>query len=124
MRIDVMSKIPIYEQIIGQIEKYVLNGVYSKDEAIPSVRGLSNEISVNPNTIQKAYTALSNEGILFSVPGKGLFISGDAEEKIISKHREDNIKDLTVLLKKLRGFGVEKAEILAIAEKIYEEENL
>ena len=57
-QIDVMSRKPVYEQLINQMERFILTGVMHQDDQIPSVRSLSVELAVNPNTIQKAYSEL------------------------------------------------------------------
>ena len=57
-QLDVMSRIPVYEQIVSQFEEFVLRGIFASGERLPSVRGLSMELSINPNTIQKAGTYL------------------------------------------------------------------
>ena len=70
-KIDIMSRVPVYEQIIEQMEKFILTGILSAKEQVPSVRSLSVELSVNPNTIQKAYSDLDRREIIYSVPGRG-----------------------------------------------------
>ena len=77
-RIDALSRQPVYEQIIDQLERLVLAGVIKPGEQIPSVRSLSVQLSINPNTIQKAYAELDRRGILCSVPGRGCYISENA----------------------------------------------
>ena len=52
-QIDMMSRRPVYEQIVDQVERYILLGILKSDEQIQSVRSLSVELAVNPNTIQK-----------------------------------------------------------------------
>ena len=70
-QIDIMSRIPVYEQLIRQTEKFILLGVLREGTKLPSVRQLSAELSINPNTIQKAFTELDRRGIIFSVKGTG-----------------------------------------------------
>ena len=60
-QIDIMSRIPVYEQIIRQTEKFILIGVLNAGDKLPSVRQLSAELSINPNTIQKAFTELDRK---------------------------------------------------------------
>ncbi len=65
LQIDVLSRVPVYEQIISQIEMLVAAGVLKKEgDQLPSVRGLSVDISVTRNTIQKAYTELDSLGVV------------------------------------------------------------
>lgn len=85
---------PIYEQIKDGLRKLIVTGAVKPDEKLPSVRALAQQLSINPNTIQRAYNELENEGYIYSVPGKGSFASGDtgAEEArkraLLSKIRE------------------------------------
>ncbi len=82
LNIDKQSGQPVYEQIIEEFKKLILAGSFRSGEQIPSVRALSTELSVNPNTIQKAYGELENAHITFSVPGVGRFVADDARERI------------------------------------------
>ena len=87
-QIDTMSRVPIYEQIVNQLEYFVLNGILKEGEQIPSVRNLSVELSINPNTIQKAYFELDKRGIIQSVPGRGCFVTESAKNILSAKKRE------------------------------------
>ena len=63
--LDVMSRMPVYEQIIDELERFILTGVIKPRDQLPSVRGLSVELSINPNTILKAYNELDSRKIIF-----------------------------------------------------------
>ena len=110
-RIDVMSRQPVYEQIISQIEQFVLTGILSPNSQIPSVRSLSVELSINPNTIQKAYSELDRRGIIYSVPGRGCFISENATD-ILSVHKRKQVSDLEKLMYELVLAGVTREEMI------------
>ena len=60
--LDYRDKRPIYEQVVEKLERLVVNGILERDEKMPSVRSLAMELSVNPNTIQRAYAQLEQEG--------------------------------------------------------------
>jgi len=109
--IDVMSRTPVYEQIIRQIEKLISAGILSEGEQLPSVRSLSLELSVNPNTIQRAYGELDSKGIIASVPGRGCYVMPGAREKLtfIAKER---LSTLTALARELMEAGVDRNEII------------
>ena len=77
--IDVQSRKPIYEQIVERFETLIVSGVLAPDSQLPSVRALAMELSINPNTIQKAYTMLEQEGFIYPVRGRGNFVSGDEQ---------------------------------------------
>ena len=69
-QIDAMSREPVYEQIIHQVEQFILTDVLQPEAQIPSVRSVSMTNSINPRTILKAYTELDARGLIQSVPGK------------------------------------------------------
>lgn len=76
--IDYRSNLPIYDQIVNGFIRLRSIGVLKADDKLPSVRQLANELHINPNTVQKAYSILEGDGIIYSVSGKGSFISGDS----------------------------------------------
>lgn len=73
--IDLTSRIPIYEQIYNNITDLILAGTLSENDQLPSVRSLAKDTGVNPNTVSKAYQELERRGVIYSVPGRGSFIS-------------------------------------------------
>ena len=116
--IDVMSRMPVYEQLIKQVEDQVLKGIMKEGDKMPSVRSLSMELSTNPNTIQKAYMELDRRGILVSVPGNGSFISAEAL-KIVGNQSKEKFSDLKEIVRKLAYAGVSKSEITDMIEEVY-----
>jgi len=77
INIDLRSRIPIYEQIIKSIKEQTLAGILKPDEQIPSIRQLTRQTGINPNTIQKAYAELERQGVINNLPGRGTFITND-----------------------------------------------
>ena len=67
---------PIYEQVKDGFKQLIITGILPGDARMPSVRELASELTINPNTIQRAYRELELEGFIVSVPGKGSFVSG------------------------------------------------
>ena len=116
--IDVMSRMPVYEQLIKQVEDQVLKGIMKEGDKMPSVRSLSMELSTNPNTIQKAYMELDRRGLLVSVPGTGSFISAEAL-KIVGNQSKEKFSDLKEIVRKLAYAGVSKSEITDMIEEVY-----
>ncbi len=114
-RIDGMSRTPVYEQIIEQVEKLVSIGIMNAGDQLPSVRSLSIELSVNPNTIQKAYSELDARGVAKSVPGKGCFIAETAGDAI-HKAGKKKLSELSELVRELSLSGVSIDEIKAAVE--------
>jgi len=73
--LDYRDRRPIYEQVIERFEELMFKGVLVQDAKLPSVRSLATELSINPNTIQRAYTELERQGYIYSVKGKGSFVA-------------------------------------------------
>lgn len=111
LNIDKFSKKPIYEQIIHEIEEQIVTGILGVGDKLPSVRGLSVEIAINPNTIQKAYTELERLGITESAQGQGRFVSRDAV-KIIKSEKKSIFKDIMVLITEIEATGLTFDEII------------
>ena len=93
--INTRSGVPIYKQIEQQIEKGIAGGIYEPGDRLPTVREVALDLTVNPNTVARAYRELEYRGIIVSVQGRGTFISSavklNTEEKrmmIVDKLRE------------------------------------
>lgn len=117
-----MSRIPIYEQIIVQLERFILTGTISPGEQIPSVRSMSLELSVNPVTILKAYSELDSNGLIHSVPGKGYFVCDGAFDVIREKKRSllDQIYEMAL---ETALADIPKEDIFAKIDAAYSSEN-
>ena len=116
--IDLMSRVPIYEQIIEQLETFVLKGILDVGDQIPSVRSLSIQLSINPNTIQKAYSELVRTGIIDTVPGRGSFIAKEAKANLRNL-QGNQLKELSNIVEKLALAGISKEEIIESIDKVY-----
>lgn len=120
-QIDVMSRIPVYEQIVEQTEKFILAGILRAGDKIPSVRSMSVELSVNPNTIQKAVAELDRRGLIFSVPGKGSFVSEKAKDALTMAKRS-SLGKIRDELREMKMAGISRYEIIDVVEEVYREE--
>lgn len=116
--VDVMSRVPVYEQMIKQVEEQVLTGILKEGDKLPSVRSLSVKLSINPNTIQKAYTELYRRQLIITVPGKGSFISEKAIEVVGANSRE-KMTELNKIIRELALAGVTKEEIINNIEEVF-----
>jgi len=117
-QIDRMGRKPIYEQVIEQTELMIASGVLKPGDQLPSVRALSQMLSANPNTLQKAYAELERVGITASAPGNGRFIGKDAKA-LIQERMLDLLADVEHLSAKMHVAGIEKAQVIAAVEKGY-----
>lgn len=114
-QLDLKSGTPICDQIVSGFIRLKAIGVLKPDDQLPSVRALASKFSVNPNTIQKAYAILESKGIIYSVKGKGSFISDDENSYIAIK--EAALGDVAQAAKNALEVGVSKNEIIAVIEK-------
>lgn len=117
-QIDSFSRVPVYEQIINQLEHFILTGILVADTQIPSVRNLSVSLSINPNTIQKAYAELDRNGIIYSVPGRGCFITKEAKG-ILSSQKQEKLYTLKELVSELKLAGLPFDRVMATVKEVY-----
>ena len=119
IRLDYRDARPIYEQVRDGLRSLMVTGVLAAGEKLPSVRSLATELAINPNTIQRAYNELEAEGYIYSVAGKGSFVSGTADADAV--RRETLRADVKKLLNELRYLGVTEADAVALIEEVYEQ---
>ncbi len=118
-QIDLKSRKPIYEQIIERFKQLIIKEILKDDEKIPSVRELAKELTINPNTIQKAYRELERQGYIYSVRGRGNFVSNKIEKVDVEKM--NNLKqEIQKSLAELIYLGIEKNELIELIESTYE----
>lgn len=117
-QIDSFSRTPVYEQIVNQLEHFILTGILTADTQIPSVRNLSVTLSINPNTIQKAYAELDRNGIIYSVPGRGCFITKEAKE-ILSNQKMGKLSNLKEIINELKLAGLPMDTVIATVKEVY-----
>ena len=108
LRIDFRDARPIYEQVVDGVEEMAMHGVLQPDEQLPSVRQLAVELSINPNTIQRAYNELENRGVVYSVKGRGNFIASDCAA-LRERRLEEIAKQIANLGRRAREHGVNDA---------------
>ena len=122
-QIDVLSRTPVDEQIVSQMERFVLTGVLAPGSQLPSVRTLSVELAINPTTIQRAYTELDRKGVICSVPGNGCFVSESAV-RVLSEMKREKLVDLKGLVWEMKLAGVTKEELQTLLSQVYEGEEV
>ena len=117
--IDYHDKRPIYEQIIDRFQLLILNGALEPDTQLPSVRSLAVELSINANTIQRAYGELERKGLIYSVKGRGNFVS--AQKDVVVKQQEKMLDDLRQQLKLCKESGIHSEKVMDCVCKIFQE---
>jgi GntR family transcriptional regulator len=114
--LDLRSRAPLYEQLVDKTKELIINNVLKPDEQLPTVRVLASELTVNPNTIQKAYRELEHQGYIYSVPGKGNFVRPAAAE-IDTARLQGLAGELKKTAAEMAYLGMSAPEIIEIIEK-------
>jgi len=115
--LDVRSREPIYTQLEKNIVKYINLGIYEKDSMLPSVRSLACDLGINPNTVSKAYKNLEEKGVIYTVAGKGVFVSGESAMEKIHKLTENHIRQT---LCDAKSAGFKKQDVLDLVDELWE----
>ena len=118
--LDYQDRRPLYEQVTEKFRTLIYQGVLPADSRIPSVRQLAMELSINPNTIQRAYMTLEQEGLIYPVKGKGNFVADT--QKIQEKSKENFRQEFFGLVSKGNHTGFEEEELIALVQRVYKEE--
>lgn len=112
------SQIPIYQQVYDGLLNLIVMQIIREGEKLPSVREFALMLKINPNTIQKAYKALENDGFIESHKGKGNFVT--KYESIAEKYKVDLMKKLEVAVKELIQIGESKENIIGYVQRAME----
>lgn len=114
--IDYKDTRPLYEQIVKKIKILILNGVLEPDSQMPSVRNMAVDLSINPNTVQRAYAQLEREGFIYTVKGRGNFVSENPG--LIDAKREELKAKCKQLLEEAKAVGINGDELLKYMEEM------
>lgn len=108
--IDYRDTRPIYEQVVEKFKMLILRGVLHPNDKIPSVRNLAVDLSINPNTIQRAYAELERQGYIFTVKGRGNFVADN--RKLLDQYRVQLFASLRELCQTAFAVGITEEEII------------
>lgn len=112
---------PIYLQIMRYIKQGLASGIIADGEELPSRRALSAYLTVNPNTVQKAYRLLEEEGLVQSHAGAKSFVCATERQRAVLR-RELTENELRGMVRNMNGMGLTAKEAAALVEKLYAEE--
>ena len=115
--LDYRDRRPIYEQVIFRFQELMLTGALEKDSQLPSVRSLAMELSINPNTIQRAYVELERQGYIYTVKGKGSFVADNTVMK--EKRKKEVLLQVSDMIDEAIRVGIPGDEIKNMVEIQY-----
>lgn len=116
--IDYKDRRPIYQQIMEKVENLALRGILGPEEKLPSVRTLAMDLSINPNTIQRAYQELEKMGVIYTVQGKGCFIAQDIQE-LKERRLGDFWQEAKGIIVKAKLLGISEERFLSQSSRFY-----
>lgn len=112
--LDYRDSRPIYEQVVEKFKHLILKGVLKQDEKMPSVRSLAMELSINPNTIQRAYAQLESQGYIYTVKGKGNFVSD--KTNLMQDFEKEITTQLQDICKQAASVGMSRERFIELAK--------
>lgn len=118
--IDLQSRTPIYEQLYKRVVELTVKKQLRPNDKLPSVRELAKELGVNPNTVSKAFQNLERDGIIYSLAGRGSFIS-DKNGDIIKQNAADNFETAA---KEAMAAGLSAEEMTDIVNKVFQDRGI
>lgn len=107
--LDYKDRRPIYEQVIEKLEELMLLGVLKENDPMPSVRSLAMDLSINPNTIQRAYAELERRGYIYVIKGKGSFVAENSAMK--ENRKRDVLVQVSEIIDEAIRLGIPNQEI-------------
>lgn len=110
IQLDYRDTRPIYEQVKEGFRKLIIQQMLQKDDKMPSVRELATTLTINPNTIQRAYRELEQEGYIYTVSGKGSFVAGIPQ--VNETKRAKLLNDFDKLVEELTYMGITSSELI------------
>lgn len=114
--LDYRDRRPIYEQVIEKFKELMFQGILPQETKLPSVRSLATELSINPNTIQRAYAELERQGYIYSVKGKGSFVAD--WERVREGLKKDWEQQFSQVVETGLSIGMTKEEMIKRLENI------
>lgn len=120
INLDYKDSRSLHEQIESGLKELMVSGILAADEQLPSVRELAVSLTVNPNTVQRAYKQLEAEGYIYSVKGKGNFVAPVSEVRDTA-HTDELYAGLVAIAKELMYLGEDKANIENIISNVFSE---
>ncbi len=116
LTVDPRSGVPIYQQIVEQVKRSVALGALQAGEQLPTVKQLAVDLTVNPNTVARAYRELEREQVIETAPGRGSFVRANGISEFPKVASEIGSDALDVALREAKSVGLERKEVRELFE--------
>ncbi len=120
LTVDPRSGVPIYLQIIEQIKRSIALGVLQAGEQLPTVKQLAVDLTVNPNTVARAYRELERDAVIETAPGRGSFVRANGVTDLPKVAAEIGGDALDVALREAKSVGLSRMQVLGLFEAAVE----
>lgn len=115
--VDPRSGVPIYLQLIDQVKRFVAVGALEPGEQLPTVKQLALDLTINPNTVARAYRELERDAVIETAPGRGSFVRTDGAQGVALKTRDDVASDaLSNAVREAKSLGLSRSEVSALVQ--------
>lgn len=116
LTVDPRSGVPIYLQVIEQIKRSVAIGVLGAGEQLPTVKQLALDLTINPNTVAKAYRELERDGVIETSPGRGSFVKSNGVAESTKAAATDVARDaLQAAVREAKSVGLSADDVRTLA---------
>lgn len=112
---------PIYEQIVEQIKEKIINGEFPEEMMLPSVRTMAKDLKISALTVKKAYDALTEEGFVVTVHGKGSFVACANQNVLLEEKKKEVEAELEAAIRKGRSCGLTDRDLTELFEIVLED---
>lgn len=119
--IDLDDNVPVYRQIINQIQNLLVEGKLGPKDPLPPIRQLATDLEVNPNTIAKAYSVLESERLIFSAGRKGTFVTVDALDNLKNDLERNSRRQVKSVMNEWQSNGFSKNEFKKMINELIDE---
>ncbi|MGH7737196.1 MAG: GntR family transcriptional regulator [Candidatus Tyrphobacter sp.] len=119
LNVDPRSGVPIYQQIVEQVKRSTALGVLRSGEQLPTVKQLALDLTINPNTVARAYRDLERDGVIETAPGRGSFVKGDGEALATKAAATDVARHaLEGAVREAKAMGLGRSDLRGLVDAI------
>ena len=121
LTVDPRSGVPIYLQVIEQVKRSVAIGILGAGEQLPTVKQLAVDLTINPNTVAKAYRELERDGVIETAPGRGSFVKSNGVAETTKQAANDVARDaIDGAIREAKSIGLQANDVRSLAEAAIE----
>lgn len=115
--VSTSSRLPIYQQLVQQIREAIARGELQPEQPLPSVRQLSRDLVINPNTVARAYTELERDGLVITRPGRGNYVAQPRQELTKAARERRLTEQLDAWLTEAVHLGFSAQQVLQLVRE-------